>query len=167
MPCAAELFRSVVGAKRRTNVDLSVRAEDASSSSGVGRGVSLAGSVGVIAGTEPSRTKCSSSAGVLSTSTRAVLLSTRKVCATPIGRPPRRGEGERWPGRGSRLGSLMRLQLSGRGRSPPSAASTRSSHAGLEAAVSEHPLRASRPERCGGYRTESRASLSVRMAGRP
>ena len=44
-----------------------------------------AGGYLVIAGTEPSRTMRSSPAGVLSTSTRAVSLSTRKVCATPIG----------------------------------------------------------------------------------
>ena len=36
-----------------------------------------------MAGTEPSRTNRSIPAGVLSTSTRAVSLSTRNVCATP------------------------------------------------------------------------------------
>ena len=56
-----------------------------SSRSGEGRGVSCGGSVGTIAGTEPSRTIRSSPAGVLSASTRAVSLSTRKVCAIPIG----------------------------------------------------------------------------------
>jgi hypothetical protein len=56
-----------------------------SSSSGDGRGVWPGGNVGFIAGTAPSRTIRSSPAGVLSTSTRAPSLSTRKVCATPIG----------------------------------------------------------------------------------
>ena len=49
--------------------------------SDVGRGVSGGGSVGDVAGTEPSRTNRSIPAGVLSTSTRAVSLSTRNVCA--------------------------------------------------------------------------------------
>ena len=57
----------------------------ASSCSGDGRGVSLGGSVGVNAGTEASRTSRSNPDGVLSTSTRAVSLSTRKVCSTLIG----------------------------------------------------------------------------------
>src|SRR5207248_8199586 len=56
-----------------------------SSSAGSGRGASAGGSVGAVAGTEPSRTNPSIPAGVLSTSTRAVLLSTRKLCRTPIG----------------------------------------------------------------------------------
>src|SRR5207248_4765548 len=47
--------------------------------SGVGRGVSGGGSVDDVAGTEPSRTNRSIPAGVLSTSTRAVSLSTRNV----------------------------------------------------------------------------------------
>src|SRR5947209_5701534 len=56
-----------------------------SSCAGSGLGVSGGGSVGALAGTEPSQTSRSSPAGVLSTSTRAVALSTRKVCGTPIG----------------------------------------------------------------------------------
>jgi len=45
----------------------------------------LPASAGVPAGTEPSRTKRSRPAGVLTTSTRAVSESTRNVCGTPIG----------------------------------------------------------------------------------
>ena len=70
--------------ERRAEVDLSVLRKIRSSSSGAGRGVSAGGSVGAVAGTA-SRTIRSSPAGVLSTSTRAESLSTRNVCATPIG----------------------------------------------------------------------------------
>ena len=59
-----------------------------SSSSMLGLCASAGGSIEASAGTEPSRTMRSRPAGVLSTSTRAVSLSTRKVCATPIGTAP-------------------------------------------------------------------------------
>src|SRR6266566_2768975 len=56
-----------------------------SSSSGVGRGVPSGGSRRTAAGTDASRTMRSRPAGVLRTSTRALSLSTRNVCGTPIG----------------------------------------------------------------------------------
>jgi hypothetical protein len=65
-----------------------VGGEDALELVGVGRGVSRGGSVAALAGTDPSRIIRSRPAGVESTRTRAPSLSTRKVCATPIGTTP-------------------------------------------------------------------------------
>lgn len=76
---------SVVGRKRRADVDYPVSLENVFQLLGCRSGVPAGGNVGAVAGTEPSRTKSSSPAGVLSTSTRAVSLSTQNECATPTG----------------------------------------------------------------------------------